>query len=64
MSLPDALPKIGGRATRALVGLGITTLDQLAGYSRARLAATHGVGPKRLGLFEAALAERGQRLAE
>ncbi|GAB4079245.1 hypothetical protein GCM10028783_01930 [Modestobacter muralis] len=55
---------MGAPAARALAGLGITSLDQLAGHSRAQLEATHGIGPKALGLLEEALAERGLRLAD
>ncbi|WP_242905202.1 hypothetical protein [Actinomadura terrae] len=41
------LPKsIGGPATRALAGAGITTLAQVAALSDAELLAMHGVGPK------------------
>jgi predicted flap endonuclease-1-like 5' DNA nuclease len=64
MSSPDALPRVGAPAARALAGLGITSLGQLAGHSRAQLEATHGIGPKALGLLEEALAERGLRLAD
>ncbi|MFD3328477.1 hypothetical protein [Streptomyces sp. NPDC058701] len=41
------LPRaIGGPATRALAGVGITTLAQVAGLTGAELRAMHGVGPK------------------
>ena len=40
------LPRtIGAPATRALRELGVTTLEQVAAYSAADLAAIHGVGP-------------------
>jgi hypothetical protein len=58
----DTLPKIGAPATRALASAGIASLGQLVGYSRAELAALHGVGPKALGILEASLAEVGLRL--
>ena len=41
------LPKaIGGPATRALLGAGITTLAQVAALTDADLLAMHGVGPR------------------
>jgi hypothetical protein len=58
----DDLPKIGAPATRALHNAGFTRLSQLAGVSRAELAGLHGMGPKALGIIEAALEERGVAL--
>ncbi|PYC67976.1 DNA-binding protein [Micromonospora arborensis] len=51
----DTLPKIGAPATRALHGAGYTTLRQLAGVPRSDLAKLHGMGPKALGILQAAL---------
>ncbi|MDW3847728.1 MULTISPECIES: helix-hairpin-helix domain-containing protein [Micromonospora] len=59
----DRLPKIGAPATRALNAAGYTTLRQLAGVPRAELARLHGMGPKALGVIEAALAEHDLRLS-
>jgi hypothetical protein len=64
MSRLDALPKIAAPATRALASAGITSLAQLDGYSRATLAALHGMGPKALGILEASLAEVGLQLRD
>jgi hypothetical protein len=64
MSPPETLPKIAAPATRALANAGITSLHQLDGYSRAKLAALHGMGPKALGILEASLAELGLRLRD
>jgi predicted flap endonuclease-1-like 5' DNA nuclease len=58
----EELPGIGAPATRALASAGYTRLDQLAGVSRASLAALHGVGPKALRILDEALAEHGLRL--
>ncbi|MEU9516510.1 helix-hairpin-helix domain-containing protein [Micromonospora sp. NPDC048169] len=58
----DRLPKIGAPATRALHAAGYTTLRQLAGVPRAELARLHGMGPKALGIIEAALDEHDLRL--
>ena len=64
MSSPDALPWIGGPATRALEGIGVTSLRQLAGYPRKELSALHGIGPKALRVLEEHLTEHGLRLAD
>ncbi|MET8041373.1 helix-hairpin-helix domain-containing protein [Micromonospora sp. NPDC005215] len=53
----DTLPKIGAPATRALHGAGYTSLRQLAGVPRSDLATLHGMGPKALGILQAALEE-------
>jgi hypothetical protein len=58
----EALPKIGAPATRALNGAGYTTLRQLAGVPRAELAKLHGMGPKALGIIEAALEQQDLHL--
>lgn len=62
MTSLDELPKISAPATRALASVGITTLGDLAGRSRADLAALHGMGPKALGILADALAEHGLAL--
>ena len=55
-----ALPRtIGAPATRALRGVGVTTLEQVAGHSEAELAALHGVGPIAIARLREALAELG-----
>ncbi|MBP1783011.1 MULTISPECIES: DNA-binding protein [Micromonospora] len=59
----DSLPKISAPATRALTAAGYTTLRRLAGVPRAELARLHGMGPKALGVIEAALAEHDLRLS-
>lgn len=58
----DALPKISAPATRALNSAGYTSLRQLAGVKREELAKLHGMGPKALGIIEAALAQHNLRL--
>ena len=57
------LPRIGAPATRALERAGVTRLDQLTGWSRSQLLATHGVGPKAVALLEQALSAHGIALA-
>ena len=42
----------------------MTTLEQVAAYSAAQLAAMHGVGPIAIARLREALAERGIALAE
>jgi hypothetical protein len=58
----DTLPKVGAPATRALNAAGYTALRQLSGVRRADLAALHGMGPKALGIIEAALEQHNLRL--
>jgi hypothetical protein len=58
----DTLPKIGAPATRALNAAGYTSLRQLAGVPRAKLAELHGMGPKALGIIEAALEQHNLKL--
>ncbi|TYL45688.1 hypothetical protein FXB39_17115 [Nocardioides sp. BGMRC 2183] len=54
------LPRsIGAPATRALRGAEVHTLEAVSGWSRADLAALHGIGPFALERLEAALAEQG-----
>lgn len=50
---------IGKPATRALLTAGITTLDEVAGWSKAELLALHGVGPKAVRILGEALEGRG-----
>lgn len=59
----DALPQVGAPATRALQAAGYSELRQLAGVRRSDLAALHGMGPKALGIIEAALKEHGFNLS-
>lgn len=55
----DSLPKIGSPATNALAAIGITRLSQVAAMTKAELLKLHGMGPKAVGILEAALAEKG-----
>jgi hypothetical protein len=47
-------------AQRALASAGFTSIDQLTSARRADLAALHGMGPKALGILDAALKKRGK----
>lgn len=58
------LPPIGRPANSALLEAGITTLAQVAAYSRRDLLALHGVGPKAVSILAAALAEHGLAFAD
>ncbi|MFC9131552.1 MmcQ/YjbR family DNA-binding protein [Streptomyces sp. NPDC057099] len=53
---------IGRPATQALLGAGVTTLEQVARHSRAELLALHGVGPKAVRVLSEALEQRGLAL--
>lgn len=47
MNISHSLPQeIGKPATRALLAIGITTLQQVANFSDDELLKLHGVGPK------------------
>jgi hypothetical protein len=60
---PNAFPRgIGAPATRALHAAGYTELRQLAGVPASELEKLHGMGPKALGVIQAALAEQGLSL--
>ena len=50
-------------ALRALLGAGITSLDQLAAIKEADLRKLHGMGPKGIDLLRSALKARGQSFA-
>ncbi|WP_426228252.1 hypothetical protein [Pseudarthrobacter sp. DSP2-3-2b1] len=58
------LPPIGRPANSALLEAGISSLAQVAGFSRGELLAMHGVGPKAVRLLEAALESQGLRFAD
>ena len=59
---PDELPKIGAPATRALAGIGVTEIRQLADHTAAELLALHGFGPRALRILQEALDEHGLSL--
>jgi predicted flap endonuclease-1-like 5' DNA nuclease len=62
---PDVRPvgdlpnEIGKTAARELSLNGITSLEQVARYSREELLAIHGVGAKAIRILEGALATEG-----
>ena len=56
------MPRISAPAARALHSAGLTTLRQVADVPRDELAKLHGMGPKALGIIDAALAEHGLKL--
>jgi hypothetical protein len=58
-SLP---PGLSGPARRALAAAGLDSLEDVARFPRAELAALHGMGPKALQVLDNALA--AERLAE
>lgn len=51
------LPKIGRPANSALLSEGLTTLREVAGFGKKRLAELHGVGPKAIRILSVALDE-------
>ena len=55
-----ALPSgLAAPARRALEGAGLESLEDVAGISRAELAALHGMGPKALRVLDQALVAAG-----
>jgi predicted flap endonuclease-1-like 5' DNA nuclease len=58
----DLPAAIGKPATRALLGAGITTLDQVAEHAEGDLLALHGVGPKAVRLLREELARQGRAM--
>ena len=56
------LPRIGRPANSALLGVGVTSLDEAAAYGRHGLLALHGVGPRAIRLIEEALDAQGRSL--
>lgn len=61
----DQLPaRMGAPARRALEGLGVTRLSQVATWREQDLAALHGMGPKALSQLRVALGERGLSFAD
>ena len=53
------LPKIGAPATRALVSIGVTHLEQVAERSEAELLVRHGCGPRAIRILKEALTANG-----
>jgi hypothetical protein len=51
-------------ALRALLGAGITSLDQLAAIREADLRKLHGIGPKGIDLLRSALLSLGKSFSE
>lgn len=58
------LPAIGRPANSALLMIGVTSLKQVAVFTKAELLELHGVGPKAVRILEDALAENGLAFAE
>ena len=55
----DLPASLGGPATRALAGAGITSLADVAARSEQELLALHGVGPRAIRILSEELAARG-----
>ena len=55
-------PKLAKPAVRALHNAGLTTLTQVARWSREELLELHGMGPNAIKQLESALAEHGASL--
>ncbi|HEX6912184.1 MAG TPA: hypothetical protein VF142_17405 [Longimicrobium sp.] len=55
-------PGMGRPAARALNAAGYTELRQLAGVPASELRKLHGMGPRALGVIQAALQQQGRSL--
>lgn len=53
------LPKTSAPATRALAGIGVTTVEHLAEHTEKELLALHGFGPKAIRILRPVMEERG-----
>lgn len=53
------LPKIGAPATRALRGVGITNLEEVAKKTEKELLSLHGVGPNAIRILKAEMEKNG-----
>lgn len=60
----DLPTTIGGPATRALLGAGLTTLSQVATHTEKELSALHGVGPKAVRILAQSLEREGMSLRD
>ena len=57
-------PKLAKPAQRALAGVDILTIEQLAKWSEKDLMDLHGMGPKAMGQLREALNEKGLSFAK
>ncbi|MCU0509625.1 MAG: DNA-binding protein [Anaerolineae bacterium] len=55
---------MGAPAQRALEAVGVMNLDDVTRFSEKELLALHGVGPKAVGIINAALREQGKTLRD
>jgi hypothetical protein len=55
--------KLNAPARRALVGVGITSFDDLESWSRADVMNLHGIGPNAMGTLTQAMADAGVTFA-
>ena len=58
------LPKISAPATRALAGIGVTTVEGLAGHTERELLALHGFGPKAIRILRPVMDAHGVRFRD
>ena len=59
MSKPWTPAGVAKPAQRALANAGIASLEDLARFPEAKVAALHGMGPKALDALKAAMAAKG-----
>ena len=61
MRIEELTSHLASPARRALAPLGLDEVSDLTRYTRATIAALHGIGPDALAKIEAALAREGLR---
>ena len=59
MEIEIVLKKLASPARRAIIGSGVTTLEELAQMSEDQVAALHGIGKNVLSVIRAMLEEHG-----
>ncbi len=60
----DFLKRLSAPARRALEGIGIVTLEQLAMFTEKEILARHGMGPASLPILKQALESKGLHFKE
>ena len=59
----NGFPRLSQPARRALAGVGIRRLEQLASFSEAEIKHLHGIGPNAMAQLQLALKARGLAFA-
>lgn len=63
MDIDILLKKLGKPAQRAILGTGVTTLEQLAQMTEVEIASLHGIGKIAIKIIQVTLEENGLSLS-